>query len=72
MPEPGQDVEVRLSNVRAFGPVAWVEDELFAMAFDEPLPDAKLDSLRQIVARGFGLAPDIMAAIDDWVLGIAD
>lgn len=72
LPEAGQDVQVSLSNVKAFGTVAWVQDDLFAIAFDEPLPEADLVSLRQIVARGFGFAPDIMAAIDDWVLGIAD
>ena len=72
LPEAGEDVLVTLSNVRAFGTVAWIQDDLFAMAFDEPLPDADLAALRQIVARGFGLAPDIMSAIDDWVLGIAD
>ena len=72
LPEEGQDIQVSLGNVRAFGAVAWVQDDLFAISFDEPLPDADLASLRQIVARGFGFAPDIMAAIDDWVLGIAD
>jgi hypothetical protein len=72
LPEAGDDVLVTLSHVRAFGTVAWVQDDLFAVAFDEPLPDADLVALRQIVARGFGFAPDIMSAIDDWVLGIAD
>ena len=72
LPEEGEDLLVSLSNVRVFGTVAWVSDGEFAIAFDETLSDEDLASLRQIVARGFGFAPDIMAAIDDWVLGIAD
>ena len=71
-PEIGEDVQLSLSNVRTFGTVAWVQDDLFAVAFDEPLQNADLASLRQIVARSFGFAPDIMSAIDDWVLGTAD
>lgn len=72
LPEAGDDLLVSLSNLRVFGTVAWVSDDLFAVAFDEPLSDEDLASLRQIVARGFGFAPDIMAAIDDWVLGRGD
>ena len=72
LPEAGEDLLVSLSNVRVFGTVAWASDGEFAIAFDETLSNEDLASLRQIVARGFGFAPDIMSAIDDWVLGIAD
>jgi hypothetical protein len=72
LPEAGEDLLVSLSNIRVFGTVAWVSDCEFAIAFEQTLSDEDLASLRQIVARWFGFAPDIMAAIDDWVLGIAD
>ena len=72
LPEPGDDLLVSLGRVQAFGTVAWVRDDQFAVAFDQSLGADDLASLRKIVASGLGFTPQVKAAIDDWVLGIAD
>ena len=72
LPERGEDVVVSLANVKAFGSVAWVREDQFAVAFDDPIEPDDLLALRRIVATGRGFTPHIKAAIDDWVLGIAD
>ena len=72
LPERGDDLLITLSTVRAFGTVAWVEGDEFAVAFDAPLTAADLTLLRKIVRSGLGFTPQVKAAIDDWVLGIAD
>ena len=72
LPDSGDSVLVSLADVRGFGRVAWARDDQFAVAFDEPIAPDDLMALRRIVASGRGFAPHIKAAIDDWVLGIAD
>ena len=72
LPGEGDELVVTIATVKAFGSVAWVRDDQFAMAFDEPLNSEDLELLRDIVRAGRGLTPDIKAAIDDWVLGRAD
>ncbi len=63
---------VILSSVKAFGTVAWAKEGEFAIGFDEPLQSDDLALLKKIVASGRGFTPHVKAAIDDWVLGIAD
>ena len=71
-PEEGADLLLSLADVRVFGTVAWIDDEQFAVAFDEPLQPEDLAKLGRIVASGRGLTPHVQAAIDDWVLGRID
>ena len=69
LPFEGEELFVTIGGVKAFGSVAWVREDQFAMAFDEPLDTEDLSHLRTVVRNSFGLSPDIKAAIDDWVLG---
>ena len=69
LPIEGEELFVTIGTVKAFGSVAWVREDQFAMAFDEPLETEDLDHLRAVVRNSFGFSPDIKAAIDDWVLG---
>jgi PilZ domain len=71
-PDEGQDVLVSIGRVRAFGTVAWVREKEFAVGFDEPISTGDLAILRSVVKSGRGFTPQVKAAIDDWVLGIAD
>ena len=69
LPEMGKELYVSAAKVRAFGTVVWVLQDEFAVAFDEPLQPEDLARLRQVVRSSFGFAPDVKAAIDDWVQG---
>ena len=69
LPGEGDELFITIGKVKAFGTVAWVRSDQFAMAFDEPLAADELQTLRQNVRTSFGFSPDVKAAIDDWVLG---
>jgi hypothetical protein len=38
---------------------------------DSPLPAGNLQLLEQRVAKARGLSPELMAAMEDWQLGVA-
>ena len=69
LPEQGDDLFVTIGKIKIFGRVAWAREGDFAVIFEEPLDGEELQLLRDNVRSGFGLPPDVQAAIDDWVLG---
>ena len=71
LPRIGEDLFVTIENVVAFGTVVWANANVRGIAFDEPLKPGDEQKLRQRVSQGRGLPPDIKAAFDDWVLGVA-
>ena len=71
LPRIGEDLFVTIENVVAFGTVVWANANVRGIAFDEPLKPGDEQKLRQRVSQGRGLPPNIKAAFDDWVLGVA-
>src|SRR4051794_19370505 len=71
LPAVGELVEVSIGKVRAFSLVKWVSGNECGLAFDGRLAAADVKLLRKQVQLAAGLPPEIRAAYDDWVLGIA-
>jgi hypothetical protein len=71
LPAVGELVELSMGKVRAFALVRWVSGNECGLAFDGQLAAAEVKSLRKQVQQTAGLPPEIRAAYDDWVLGIA-
>lgn len=71
LPQTGEDLFVSIERVVAFGTVVWAKESVRGIAFDEPLNPRDEQQLRQRVSQAHGLPPEIKAAFDDWVLGVA-
>jgi hypothetical protein len=71
LPHEGEEMFMTVEKVIAFGTVVWARDGELGLAFDRPLLPAEQQSLRRNVALTAGLPPDIRAALDDWMLGVA-
>jgi hypothetical protein len=55
LPEIGQDVLLKVSNVELFGRIVWKDDMQRGVEFDQPLTGNELTDLRQILARQAGV-----------------
>ena len=71
MPDEGEELILSLEGVRTYGTVAWSHGDQCGVRFGELLPDESLERLRASVARSRGLTPDLKAAYDDWMIGVA-
>ena len=71
LPGKGEELFVNVEGVLAFGTVAWADDDERGIEFDSPLCPGTEQLLRQKVAQAAGLPPEIKAAYDDWMLGVA-
>ena len=72
LPAQGKDVLLKAGPVDMLGVVAWTEQGLCGIAFDNPVPDAHVRHLQgegQATAEA-GLAPEQKQAIDDWRNGL--
>lgn len=72
LPPVGEPVSVRIDCVRAYGTVAWAEDDLCGVAFDAPLPRFEIERLKRdarSATLSFG-STDARVAVDDWVNGL--
>jgi hypothetical protein len=65
------DAVLGVDKVRAFGIVRWHSGTDCGIEFDRPLGTGEVVSLRREVAKGAGLPPELKAAMDDWILGVA-
>jgi hypothetical protein len=71
LPGRGEDLLVTIEGVTSYGVVAWSRLGFCGIAFDSPLPAGSLQLLEQRVAKARGLSPELMAAMEDWQLGVA-
>lgn len=71
LPGKGEELFVNLDGVVAFGTVVRVEGDERGIAFDEALDARDEKSLRRSISGAADLPPELRAAYDDWVVGIA-
>lgn len=72
LPPVGEPVSLTIDCVRAFGAVAWREDDLCGVAFDTPLPRFEVDRLRREATATLAFSTiDEKLAVDDWMSGVA-
>jgi PilZ domain len=72
-PAEGTLVSLRLDTIEAFGVVAWREEDICGVAFDEPLSRAELSQLRRqvTIASVRWRSVDEQLASQDWCYGSA-
>lgn len=73
LPPPGEDVQVRIETVRAFGTIVWSDEEQCGVAFDAPLAPFEVDRLRTdgTAATLTNLSIAERIALEDWLVGAA-
>lgn len=71
LPVVGSELIMSAEKVKTFGTVRWHSGTDCGVEFDQPLSEMEVLSLRRAVAKGMGLPPEMKAALDDWVLGVA-
>lgn len=71
LPAPDEDVMLSVEGVSAFAIVRWCRLGFCGVEFESPLSPAEIRSLEKRVQAARGLAPETMAAMEDWTLGIA-
>ena len=71
LPQKGGDCFVNIDGVVAFGTVVRCNADERGIAFDAPLEPSDEKALRHRVALAAGLPPEVRAAYDDWMMGIA-
>ena len=71
LPATGEDLMFVVEKVRAFAKVAWSREGECGIEFDGPLPPGDVQALRQAAARSAGIRPEVKAAMEDWMLGMA-
>jgi len=69
LPQMGEELQIRIDRVQAFGTVVWSEHGECGVVFDAPLHPSEEESLWQTLAAARGLPPDVRAAFDNWVVG---
>jgi hypothetical protein len=71
LPAEGEDLQIKIESVRAFGTVMWVDGQQCGVAFECPLMPFEVDSLRrQASLPSFaGLAVEDRLAAEDWLVG---
>lgn len=71
LPKAGEELLFTVDKVRAFSTVVWSEHGECGIEFDGPLPAADINQLRFNIAKSAGLRPEVRAAMDDWMAGLA-
>jgi hypothetical protein len=71
LPDAGELVELRIETTRTFGITMWSNGRQCGIAFDEPLSPDEIHALRENARAAAGLAPQVKAALDDWMTGFA-
>lgn len=71
LPRHDDDLYFSAGDVKAVATVKWRRDMECGIQFCEPLPQEQVIALRTHVAEGANLPPEMRAALQDWVMGIA-
>ena len=70
-PSCGDELEISVERVRAYGTVVWSENGQCGIEFDEPIDPQVVAAIRQQVLRAKSMRPVVKAALDDWTTGLA-
>lgn len=71
LPPQWADLFINVEGVVGFGTVQWEDGDERGVAFDVALHPDDEELLQQKVRETHGLPPEIKAAFDDWMLGVA-
>lgn len=73
LPPRGEEMELKVEEVRVFGIVAWAEDDECGVAFEAPLMPFEVDRLRRKagVPRLATLSVEDRLALETWLVGDA-
>ena len=71
LPDVGAELILGIENIRSFGCVAWRRTGECGIAFDDALSAAEVDLVRRKAAASRGLSPEMHAAFEDWMVGLA-
>ena len=71
LPEAGAELFANLDGLVTFGTVVRVEGDERGISFDTSLDSSEETSLRRKISTASSLPPEIKAAYDDWMLGVA-
>jgi hypothetical protein len=70
LPALGDELDLKIDRISAFGRVAWKRGGQCGIAFEVPVALADVAILRQKSTLD-GFTPELRAALDDWTVGIA-
>jgi len=71
LPEVDEDLILTVEDVSSYGIVKWKRMGFCGIEFDAPLSLAAIKQLEHKVRIARGLPPQIMAAMEDWAIGLA-
>jgi hypothetical protein len=71
LPAADEDLILNIEGLSAYAVVKWSRLGFCGVEFDVPLSAPEITSLEQRVRAARGLAPELMAAMEDWTLGLA-
>lgn len=72
LPPVGEPVSLTIDCVRAYGTVAWSDDDLCGVAFDAPLPRFEVERVRREATATLAFSTiEEKLAVDDWMSGVA-
>lgn len=73
VPQKGELLEIRLDKVGAFGVVVWSARGQCGVAFEPPLREFDVETLRQRTGRASlsKMSPEDRQALDEWLLGVS-
>ena len=71
LPARGEEMELKVEEVRVFGVIAWAENDECGVAFDAPLMPFEVDRLRRKagVPRLAALSVEDRLVLESWLVG---
>ena len=71
LPEAGEELILSIHGTRTYGTVAWVVGDECGVEFGEPLALDSFQALRDAAGIAPGFTPELKAAYEDWMIGVA-
>ena len=71
LPQCDEDVMLSIEGMPSYGFVVWSRSGFCGIQFDAPLMAGQIKALQHRVMKARGLPPELMAAMDDWTIGLA-
>jgi hypothetical protein len=71
LPAMGEELVLAAGELRVFGRIAWSSSGQCGVTFDMALPQDLVAEIRGQAAERSDLAPEVVAAMDDWLTGFA-
>ena len=73
LPQAGEEIQLKVEEVRLFGTIAWRDDDECGVAFDSSLMPFEIDRLRRKagIPSMAALSVEDRLAIENWLLGVS-